>query len=476
MGTLFSTKHEGYSNIRIPTSKQVLIFVLLIWGTTGCDRFVDVDMPTSQLPATAVYQDEATAQAAMIAIYADIRDSGILTGRAAGLSNQMGNYTDELDFYGDASLSTQQFYNNSIIPSNSSISDWWRDSYHQIYMTNAVIEGVKASPVLKQTVKDQLLGEALFIRALVHFYLVNLFGDIPYVTTTDYEQNSKVSRLESPEVYTRIEDDLLQAVNLFPEDYQAISRARPNKAATQALLSRVYLYAGAWPEAADMASAVLNRTSVYTLEINLDDVFLKDSPSTIWQLMSETEGQNTMEGETFILISAPPSQRALSNHLIDTFEPGDLRKEHWVGTVTDGDNTWYYPYKYKQRSRTTTSLEYSVIFRLAEQYLIRAEARAQQGDIIGARDDLNKIRSRAGLNETTALTQQELLETIGQERQAEFFTEHGHRFFDLKRTGQLQGILSSTKPGWDNFENLLPLPESEILINPNLLPQNPGYQ
>ena len=113
--------------------------------------------------------------------------------------------------------------------------------------------------------------------------------------------------------------------------------------------------------------------------------------------------------------------------------------------------------------------------RLSEQYLIRAEARAQQGDFIGAKDDLNTIRHLAGLGDTTASTQQELLTAILQERRVEFFTEGGHRFFDLKRTYELDSALSALKPGWNSTDALLPFPESELLLNPNLNPQNPGY-
>src|SRR5690606_19066848 len=110
----------------------------------------------------------------------------------------------------------------------------------------------------------------------------------------------------------------------------------------------------------------------------------------------------------------------------------------------------------------------------AEQYLIRAEARAQLSNIAGAQADLNKIRIRAGLGETLASSQNELLTAILQERRFELFTEHGHRFFDLKRTGNLDNVLGS-KPGWNTTDRLFPLPEKELLLNPNLLPQNPGY-
>jgi hypothetical protein len=143
--------------------------------------------------------------------------------------------------------------------------------------------------------------------------------------------------------------------------------------------------------------------------------------------------------------------------------------------VTDGTTTWYHASKYKQESSTGSSVEYSILFRLAEQYLIRAEARAYQGDLIGAKADLNKIRSTAGLSNTSAVTAEEILTDILNQRRFELFTEFGQRFFDLKRTGKLDEALSLSKFGWNSTDSLWPLPALELSANPNLNPQNQGY-
>ena len=112
--------------------------------------------------------------------------------------------------------------------------------------------------------------------------------------------------------------------------------------------------------------------------------------------------------------------------------------------------------------------------RLAEQFLIRAEARAKQGDLIGAIEDLNVIRQRAGLSNTTAVTTDQVLSAILQERRLELFTELGHRFLDLKRLELLDSVLG-TKPGWSTNDKLWPLPQAEMDANSFLVPQNPGY-
>lgn len=453
-------------------SPSCLIVSLMM--ISSCDNFVEVDLPDSQLTANAVFEEKATANAAMTDIYSKIRDAGLLTGSASGLSHLLGNYTDEFKFYGDPQNSTVAFYNNSLISSNTQIKGLWDSSYNQIYAANAVIEGIEKSVHLPETDKKQLKGEALFVRALLHFYLTNLFGDVPYITSTDYEQNRNAEKMSVNKVYTSAKNDLEQAIQLLPESYISQDRVRPNTYAAHALLARVDMYAGLWDEASNEASAVLNNTGLYIYEDDLDKIFLKESTATIWQLAPGFSGGNTLESVTFNFTIGPPPLSALTDGFMSAFTVNDLRKTHWVKAVTDGTATWHHPFKYKY-SGTDSSREYSIIFRLAEIYLIRAEARAQSGDLIGAKEDLNKIRKTAGLLDTTAITQAEILDAILQERHLELFTEFGHRFFDLKRFNKIQSVLSVVKTGWKTHDALFPIPEVELNLNPNLKPQNSGY-
>ena len=145
-----------------------------------------------------------------------------------------------------------------------------------------MIYGCENSTGLSTADKNQFIGEALFVRALVHSYLVNLYGDVPYITTTDYEVNRLVTRMPTAEVYTNIIADLQQAIALLPEAYVAPERVRPNRSTASALLARVYLYNGNWAEASNAASAVLNNAE-YVWETDIDKIFLKDCTATIWQ-------------------------------------------------------------------------------------------------------------------------------------------------------------------------------------------------
>ncbi|RZJ36549.1 MAG: RagB/SusD family nutrient uptake outer membrane protein [Flavobacterium sp.] len=438
---------------------------------TACDGFVEVDRPNSQLTSAAVFESVTTGNAAVADLYAQLREDSPFTGKSFGTSLSLGVYADEMDFYGGGP--SAQFYNNSVLASNSAIESSWNESYNIIYSTNMVLARTHDS-ALPATSKEQFTGEALFIRSLLHFSLASVFGDVPYVTGVDYNQNNQVTRTSYAIVMQNIVTDLQQAIELLPEDYATPDRARANKTAAQALLARVYLYNGQWAEAADMASAVINNSALYSFESDISNTFLRGSSSTILQLASAYEGHNTDEAPVFIITSGPPTTIALSAGLLSAFEPGDLRRQSWVGEVSSGPDTWYYPYKYKQRDDTGSSLEFSILFRLAEQYLIRAEARARQGELSAAKSDLDAVRTYAGLAPTTAASQDALLQAILAERRVELFSEYGHRFFDLKRFGKLDEVLG-TKPGWSATDALLPLPQSELLVNPFLAPQNPGY-
>lgn len=457
------------------TIKKIILLASFLLVMNSCDSFVDVNLPKSQLTNAAVFEDYSTADAALTDIYSKIRDRGMLTGTRSGISCQLGNYTDEVTAFGSASNTSWNFYNNTLLASLSDITEYWNSTYNQIYAANSIIENSKASVSLSDENKKKLLGEALFIRALAHFYLVNMFGEIPYIKQTDYKENSIVKRTDMSQVYDNIAADLSKAVSLLPSQYSSATRVRPNRFTAKALLARVYLYNGKYPEASNEASSILNETGTFSLTANLSQVFLINSKEIIWQLNPAAAGQNTKEGTTFILTSGPPAMSALNNDLVNSFAAADLRRSSWIKSVASGTSTWFFAYKYKERASTSTSVEYSVLFRLAEQYLIRAEARAMQGDLIGAKEDLNLIRSRAGLPNTSAADKEQIINAVLQERRWELFTEQGHRFFDLKRLKKLDSVLSLIKPGWNTEDGLLPIPQNEFITNPNLGSQNPGY-
>lgn len=450
----------------------------LVWSLLipGCTDFVETDLPPSQLTSEAVFTDRATATAALANIYAGLRSQTLITGGSRGIGNLLGHYADELEHYGDGIGSIYNFNIHSVLATEPELATLWNNSYNLIYASNSILEGLEDNTALSEMDREQLQGEALFLRGFIHFYLSQLFGDIPYVTQTDYRENTLTGKLESSEIYERLIADLEGAMDLLPESYVVPDRVRVNRYAAMAFLARVALYSGDWDRAVTLSDEVLDRTDLYSWEENLGQVFLKGNQGTLWQLKPVSSGGNTLEAQTFIFESGPPiNQGALTQSFMNGFAPGDERAVHWTRGITNGTTVWYHPYKYKANTPTGSSLEHSVVLRLGELYLIRAEAKMQLGDLDGAMADLNKIRGRAGLSDLENLGRIGLETALIKERRYELFTEFGHRWFDLKRFQKVGEVLGPLKPNWQEYQLLFPIPQSELLANPNLNPQNDGY-
>lgn len=459
--------------MKAKNNKIMTIIGGILLSLTACESFIEVDVPQSQLTTPAVFENSNTARAAMSDIYARLREEGMVAGTINGLSNLMSNYSDEMQYTG-SSIEIMQFNNHTILPTNGWLSKLWETTYSEIYATNLLLERLQKSEALTETEKSLLSGEALFLRAYLHFYLVNLFGNVPYITTSNYLANAIVTKTPQEQVWLNILNDLTKAESLLPTEYFSQEKVHVNKAVATAFLARIYLYRKDWTNAVDKSTAVINNPA-YIWVNDPSQEFLRQSTATIWALHPGSPGLNTKDARTFIFSSGPPSKASLSNAFVAAFEPGDLRRINWIRTVSNNNNSWYSSYKYKKPLGTTTSEEYTILFRLAEQYLIRAEANAHLSNLSDAQVDLNKIRNRAGLSNTTANTVAALLDAIAKERHFEFFTEQGHRWFDLKRTNKAAEVLGPIKSNWKDTQLVLPLPQSELLLNSNLLPQNQGY-
>jgi hypothetical protein len=443
---------------------------MLVFGS--CEKFVDIGAPNTMLVGSSVFTNDQTATAAMTGIY-----SNMMGSYSSLLNEQISLYcglsADEFIDYSGIS-DQKQFYQNALTAGNNLSYGLWENAYSYIYQTNAILEGLKQSTGISIGVQKELEGEAKCFRAICNFYMLNLYGDIPLAVSTSYQINDTLSRSSSGFVYQQIIADCIDAQNLLLYDYSFSGgeRVRPNHFAATALLARVYLFMRDWKNAEAQADSIIGRSDLFTLSADLNQVFLANSSESIWQMEPVQPGINTREGNIFILNSFPNSV-ALSDSVLTAFEANDNRRTSWIDSVVVGGQTYYYPFKYKIKSGSPVT-EYCMVFRLSEICLIRAEARAQQGDLSGATDDLNQIRNRAGLGNTTALTQTEIINAIQQERRVELFTEDGMRWLDLIRTGQATAVLSPIKTGWKTTDTLYPIPLGELQNDYNLT-QNPGY-
>lgn len=471
-----------------------IVFICLLgFSFSSCRKFLEIGSPKTEIGTDEVFNSNAVATSAVLSIYGDMNASAS-NAFSVKLSSLLGQAADELQTIERAPQSN--YYTNSLL-STTQNDDLWSPCYKQIYYANLAIENLRAAKNVTPEVKQQLLGEAIFIRAFLHFYLVNLFGDVPYLSSTDYKETNNVVRMPTAKVYELIIEDLKLAKSYlkdnFPDPNNNLpanqERVRANKSAAGALLAKTYLNLHDWNNAKLEADTIIASPN-YELLPNIDQVFLKNSRETIWALQSSNvSNPNTFEAGKYVLLSAPSpfgQGVSLSTNFINTaFEADDKRRTNWVGTFTSAvpAGTWYFPYKYKATGTTGVSQEYAIVFRIAEIYLIRAEALAELDQSPMAVIDLNKIRERARAT-TDALPdypqdmdKPDLLRAIMKERRVELFAEGGHRWLDLKRTGQADEVLSVLKGvNWQPFDVLFPIPEDQFTFDPNMRgQQNPGY-
>jgi len=459
-----------YARFILPLKKSVAVLTSIV-VVTSCTKFVDVAPPSDQVISETVFTSDGTATAAVVGMYSQMMGNANQF-TSAYMTIYAGLYADEL--YNYTAGPDDQFSKNELTAQNGTVlSAFWQPAYNYIYTVNLCIEKLEGSKGITPSLKERLLGEAKFTRAFCYFYMVNLFGDVPLVLSSDYRINSKLPRTGAKTVYEQMIKDLLDAKRLLPASYPSADKVRPNKYAAAALLARVYLYSQQWVEAEEEASFVINANQ-YALSTDLNSVFTKNSKETIWQLRPVVDGFTTWEANLVLPFdsTATPTY-LLAPSLINSFDSGDLRKASWDLHRNFSSQSFHVPYKYKVHSSSVPN-EYYVVLRLAEQYLIRAEARAHQNKIAEARSDLSAIRNRAGLSSTSASDGSSLLDAIEKERLTELFAEWGHRWFDLKRTGRINTVLGALKPTWQSTDALWPIPQSQINANP-VLTQNPGY-
>ncbi|WP_073148744.1 RagB/SusD family nutrient uptake outer membrane protein [Mesonia phycicola] len=446
----------------------------------SCEEFLEVDVPDNRIISSTVFNDQESAESAVQGLYNELSTAYFAAGGPNSVSVLTGLSADNL-ITTVTSQNLREFEENELTVQNPNNYEVWSSAYNLIYQTNSVLEGLANASSINQQEIDRMRGEALFLRSFVYFYLVNLYGEVPLVLTTDYRQNSTLSSEEVQVLYNQIVNDLEEAKELLASMPQ--NKLRATSLTVNAFLARVYLYLENY-QAAEIVSTDVISNSAVTLEANLDDVFLINSSEAIWQISPESTGTgalHTREGNFFILDGPPNSLNpvGLSSDFLEIYTNQDNRLQQWIASFNDDTGTYFYPFKYKVKYATTGEItEYTMVLRLAEQYLIRAEARANQGNSSGALTDLDVIRERAQIpsimNTNPNLPVPAILDSIAVERRRELFTEWGHRWMDLKRTDQANEVLVPIKSLWESTDILYPIAEEELMKNPNL-EQNPGY-
>ena len=456
----------------------IIILILAMAVLPACNKLIEIDPPVNEMTSETVFAKDATVKSTLSGLYSQLSQSQT---QLVNLTTFTSLGSDELEFLGTAPT-YDDVRTNSMLSASSNAFSVFADLYATVYRANSILEGLQGSTGVSDTLRRQVIGETRFIRAYCYFYLVNFFSDVPLVVETDVNKTAMLPRTAKAEVYEQIIQDLTAARDSLRTNYSfsAGNRHNANKYAAEALLARVYLYIGNNVAAESNASDVISTTSLYSLIPSASigtGIFVKNSAEAILQFMPWQSATNasTAEGGNFVTTAASFTLRTT---FVNSFESGDLRKSKWINTVTFNSVVNYQPFKYKYRTSALAVaagvIEYPTILRLAEQYLIRAEARAKQDNIAGALADMNAIRARAGLTASTTTDKAALLLEIEKERKFELFCELGHRWFDLQRTNRADAILSPTKANWQATDILYPIPQTARDANVNLS-QNEGY-
>lgn len=372
------------------------------------------------------------------------------------------------------------------ITSNAIIEQTWSDAFAGIQKANVVLANIDAisysDPVLKQSRK----GEMKFIRALLYFNLVRLYGDVPLVTTATTDPNMLFGQGRQPasQVYSQIKNDLTTAISLLPD--MPAQPGRVIKTAAEALLGKVYLTLQDYPNAETQLLAVVN-SGKHGLLSKVQDVFAvsnENNNEIIFSVQFASGVNGNSEGSTMYqqfspsaTVSGSKGHNLPTQSFYNLYTSNDLRRGVYVAVTAAG-----VPYNNKLSVPTTVITDGPsdfVVLRYADILLMLGEVENELGNATSAAAYLNQIRNRAGLANTLAVKQADLRDGIALERRLELIGE-GHRWFDLLRTGTALTVMNQ----WfkannmlitiDQHNLLMPIPQSQVNTDP-AIKQNPGY-
>ncbi len=460
-------------NMKLIIKKSLLAVLLLSFG--GCREILEPP-PVDLLVDDLVLKGPDDMEPVRIGLYNAMRGFGSSTIFAADFTpdyiQNNGTFTD-----------FNELGTKNITPANSLAGVLWGGIYNTVYMANFIEENLGEVSRVSQEEKDVLLAQARFCRGYAYFIAAHTFGDVPKVVNTDVQTNRSIARTPKSEILAWVKEDYEAALAALPErwdqDNATLNKQFATKNAARAALARYHLYEGNWQSAEEMANAVISNrlqaldssyVTVISTEFDSESILelayansASDDPGT-----STTGLNNILVGRREVIPSNSYVQEIVNLNAGTRRATITFNSSNQQGR----DNGWTVT-KYGTPDQGNNNIS---VFRLAEMYLVRAEARAQQNRITGtsgALADLNVLRRRAKAPLAAFSTQAAALSAIETERLYELSFE-GHRWFDLKRTGRLNAVMTVFSPRWNEKYNLWPVPQTEIQTN-RLLVQNAGY-
>ncbi|GAA5222449.1 RagB/SusD family nutrient uptake outer membrane protein [Membranihabitans marinus] len=402
--------------------------------------------------------------------------------------------------------------------SNQNIGPYWNALYTGIQRANTVIENIDNVDFFEPEVKNQLEGEAHFLRSLFYFHLVRLFGEVPLVLNQVVSPAESFQTIDGKasvnEVYNQIQTDVELAVDLLPSTNTNEDRGRVNKAGALTLMADVNMTLGDFAKAKTALNEVISMG--YELLADYGEIFNPDNKNhseAIFDVNYASLESNTGLGNTLIYNFAPwnsgskitgynTSTQGLnipSIEILAAYEEGDLRKNESIGFFVDpsnigqgiamGDTILYikkYAHAHPVQGRSGENVP---IYRYAHVLLMLAECINElEGPTAEAYGFVNQVRGRAGLeNLADGLSSDMFAEAVLHEMQVELAFEN-HRWFNILRKGKAMEVMNNhanlyrgrqthfLDPAYviEEYKFLYPIPQREITLNPNLT-QNPGW-
>lgn len=464
----------------------------------SCKDFLE-ENPKDRIAISNYYVSEQDAVSAVNAIYAHLNSqSGDTFGGVYHSSFwiTIGLSSDEMLNNQVGAVAAEQLSTFTYNPENDLVFDVWKQHYKAITLANIAIDRIPGIN-MDETVRARLVNEAKYLRALLYFNLVRMFGEIPLILREVEPITPTVAEVE--DIYAQIIDDLTAAENLPAE--QADGRGRATSGAAKAMLAKVYLTRKEYEKSAQKALEVIN-SGQYELWENFTDVFRIENRGGKEAIFSvgfgDADGSiifwEVGQFHVRLLPAALTSAGITTNThgwqvpteaLVVDYEAADERGSvtvfnqfHEKGYQVNFDK--YYFRKYwdveapKEFTTEASNQDFPVI-RYADVLLMYAEALNELGNSSDAHTYLNMIRNRAGLGDVSGLSQQQFRDAVLEERRLELAAE-GHRWFDLVRTEKLEDLVPLAKPGVvpQPRHYLFPIPQRERDLNTNL-PQNEGY-
>lgn len=466
--------------------KYIVLLVVIVF-ITACENDLNT-APEDSFTTGSFYKNESDIEAAVNAAYGGLQKNGLYAFNYHILMETRSDNTFEEEPSNSGGFGDVDLFNR--VTTNGVFRQTWVDSYVTIQAANIVLNRIDAIPDMDNSLKNIRKGEMKFIRALVYYNLVNLYGGIPLVLqeTTNPTDYFGQGRASVQEIFDQIIIDLNEASSSLTESNDI---GRANRGAALLLLAKAYLTLGNAVEAETALRAINGYTFINTYA-DLFGISNENNAASIFEVQFQSGVNGGEEGSSFaskFTSQKNPGSKGnniITQDLLNSFEAGDLRRNEIIQDPLNP--TVYISTKYIDNTRTLVDDGDNnvIVFRYADVLLSLAEALNAKGYVANgeAFDLINRIRTRAGLPNLISATitnQQQFKEALLKERRHEFFYEN-HRWFDLKRLGNPVQVMNNHFAGFvglnitiDQNDLLLPIPLDQLNSDPGSMEQNPGY-